>query len=118
MTRAAVAGIEPVGIAGETVRHPLRSVRPGRAEKQMDMVGHTDEAEYLEAEFVDRRLEPFDQTAVVPLVAEYLLPPIATRYGMVNRTRELNSQWTSHSGGLSQHCFHGNTRNGKHEKRA
>ena len=64
---------------------------------------------HLEPEFVDRRLEPFEEAAVVPLVPKYLLPPIATSYGMVDRAGKLNTQWTSHPGSLSQHTSHGNT---------
>ena len=57
----------------------------------MNMIRHADEAENLEAELVNRRLEPFEKSAIIPLVAKDLLPPIATGLGMVDGTRKLNT---------------------------
>jgi len=55
------------------------------------MIGHADKTEHLKTELLDRRLEPVQKSPVVALVPEDLLPPIATRHDMVDRTRELNT---------------------------
>ena len=53
------------------------------------MIGHADEAENLQSEFVDDRLQPIKELRVLSIVVDYLLPPIATAWWMAsgNRTR-------------------------------
>ena len=91
MSRSTMTRVKPIGVSGEQVLHPLRKIGL-RSTKKNERDWACRQVGDLKAELADGCLEPFQEPAVIRLVAEDLLPRVAAGHRVVDRSGQLNAE--------------------------
>src|SRR6266516_119189 len=96
MTLVAVAQVEPLRVRAVEELHPLRDVRLGGLDHQVEVVRHQAVGVAAPLETLDHGRENLQKAPVVRLVAKDLLPAIASGSDVVEASGELGTKWAGH----------------------
>jgi len=101
VARAPMPLAPPIGIATQPLLHSPGEVRLRSAQKEVNVIPHESKAEDLPPVSIHRPRESIHKSLVVCLVADNVVPPVAARHHMIDRTGEFETQRSSHASNLA-----------------